>query len=329
MSNRTLSLRRPRAAFTLIELLVVITIITALVGSLGYLVLSAYLIREATRKEDAALAALARDIEQSFDARELSTVNVGVASNPGMVSGGSPTDDLDGSITAATFSTSTAPSYTAITGNEWFARVARARSLSVTAGQAVSKSVQPALYDILFTAGDRPRLLIRGPSEAHQQRYLLISVIGRSDELVLPPYQSSQAWFDDLWNTPWERSDATLPATWTSALSADQAATWNTDSPGKSRLPRLRRVKITQRRDDLVINCLHPTDQVWVAYNTLTNYTPGVTSAPPTNFLAGSGASTISGLLEGRVVRIYVGQTWATAKLVEQTIRGRTVYTAQ
>ena len=313
----------------MIEILIVASIITILLGTLGYRFASSFLIRGATATEDAALANLKVDIENSFEARELSTLNLGVVSNPGMVAGGALTDDLDATITATTFSTSTAPSYGAITGSEWFARIARLRGHAVAVGGAVSKSSQPALYDLLFTASDRPRLLIKGPAEPHQQRYILMSVVGRFDELVLPAYQNTKAWFDDIWDTRWERTDATLPATWTAALTPAQAAAWNIDSPGRSRLPRLRVVRITQRRHDLVVNCLHPTDQVWVAYNTLTTYTPGVTAAPPTAFAAGSGANTVSGVLEGRVVRLWVGATWAGAKPAEQTIRGRTVYTAQ
>ncbi len=329
MSNNLLSPRRPPTAFTLIELMIVVTIGTLLLGALIPPAVSSALIRAQTQREDAALAELKRDIEQSFEMRELGTLNVSAASNPGMVAGGALTDDIDGTATATTFSTSTVPTYASITGNEWFARIARARGISVTAGTAVTKTSQSAIYDILFSAADRARLFIKGPMETTRQRYLLISVVGRTEEVTLPAYGSSQAWFNDIWDTAWDRSDATLPASWTSSLTVEQAANWNADSPGKSRLPRLRVVRLTQRRHDLVVNCLHPTDLVWVAYNTLTTYTPGVTAAPTTVFAAGSGTNTIAGLLEGRVVRLWVGPSWASAKLAEQTIRGRTVYTAQ
>lgn len=329
MSKNLPTQRRPHDAFTLIELLVVVTIATLILGFLIPPAVSSALIRAQTTREDTALADLKKDIEQSFETRELGTINVSAASNPGMVAGGSVTDDIDGTVAVATFSTSTAPAYPSISGNEWFSRIARARGIAVAAGAAVTKTTQSAIYDLLFSAADRPRLLIKAPAETNRQRYLLVSVVGRSDELALPAYVNSQAWFDGIWNTAWDRSDATLPATWTSGLTAAEATNWNADSPGKSRLPRLRVVRITQRRHDLVVNCLHPTDQVWVAYNTLATYTPGVTAAPATLFAAGSGTNTISGLLEGRVVRLWVGSSWANAKLTEQTIRGRTVYTAQ
>lgn len=304
-------------AFTLLELVIVASIITIIAGLTLPVALSGWVIKKQIEKEDSVLAELQREIEASLESRDLDTTNISALSA-----------DIDASAHPTVFSTSTSPSYASITGYEWFSRIARARGYSVTAGQAVSKTSQPGLYDLIATAGDRPRLLVAAPPESDKQRYLLISVIGRDDELVLPPYTGTLAWFNAIWDTPWHRNDAILPATWTSALSAAQVTNWNTDSGGKSRLYRLRVVRITQRRHDVVINCLHPTDSAWVAYNTMANYTPG-SSPIPASFSPASGANTLTGLLAGRVVKIWTGDTWANAKVAEVTVRERSGYAVQ
>ena len=307
-----------RHAFTLIELLAVAAIMTLIAGLLLPSALASFIVRQRIQKEDAILADLKRDIETSFETRDLDTFNLSAFSA-----------DIDASSHPTQFSTSTAPTYPAVTGYEWFARLARIRGFSIVTGHPADKTFQPALYDVLFNDGDRPRLLIAAPAEPDKQRYLLMTVIGRDDELVLPPYQATAAWFNAIWDTPWDRYDSTLPGAWVSALTPAQVTNWNTDTPGKSRLFRLRVVRITQRRHDVVINCLHPTDSAWVAYNTNNNYTPGSTAAPTLTFAPASGANTLSGLLAGRVVKIWVGDSWPNAKGSEVTVRERAGYVVQ
>lgn len=303
-------------AFTLLELVVVAAIITVIVGLTVPAGLSSYLTRSQIAREDAVLAELKRDIETSFEARDL-------AWNVSAVTG-----DVDGSVAPTEFSTSTAPTYASLTGNEWLARVGRARGLSPTIGQPVTVNSQPALYDLITTAGGRSRLLFAAPIEPDKQRYVLVSVIGRDDELVLPAYAPTLAWFAALWDTPWDRIDATLPASWVSALTPAQAQLWQTNTPGKTRLHRLRVVRITQRRHDVVINSLHPTDSAWVAYNTMTAYAPDG-AAPARQLVPASGVTTLSGILAGRAVRIWVGQSWPTATPAEITVRERAGFVVQ
>lgn len=303
-------------AFTLLELVVVAAIVTIVAGLTVPIGLSSYLTRSQIAREDAVLAEMKRDIETSFEARDL-------AWNLSAVAG-----DVDASVAPTEFSQSTAPAYANLTGNEWFARLGRSRGFAVTVAQPVSATSQPALYDLITTATGRSRLFFAAPPEPDKQRYLLVSVVGRDDELVLPAYAATLAWFSAIWDTPWERADATLPATWVSALTPAQVQLWQTSTPGKTRLHRLRVVRITQRRHDLVINCLHPTDSAWVAYNTMTTYVAGG-PAPSRQLAAGSGATTLSGVLAGRVVRIWVGSTWDSATVAEVTVRERAGFVVQ
>ena len=301
-------------AFTLIEILTVAFIATLVVGIILPPSLSSYIIRQRIAKEDAILAQLKATIETSFETRDLDTFNVSAL--PG---------EIDGASHATGFSSSMTPSYATIDGYEWFSRVARARGFSVTPGQAVSKSSQPAIYDLAFNDVDRPRLLLVGPAESNQQRYMLVSCIGRDDELILPAFQNTAQFFNDIWNTPWDRFDATLPASWSSALTAAQVANWTSDTPGKTRLHRLRVVRITQRRFEVVVNSNHPTDSVWVRWN---NDNAQFTLAPSTGNWS-SLSTPIATILAGRILNIYVGDIFSNAKKTEITVRERTVFTSQ
>jgi prepilin-type N-terminal cleavage/methylation domain-containing protein len=133
--------------FTLIEVLAVAFVVTLVAGLLLPPALSSFLIGQRIRREDAILAQLQADIERSFEARDLDTFNVSAL--PG---------EIDAATSPTEFSASVAPAYPAITGREWFAKVARARGFSVAAGQPVNRSSQPALYDLACNDADRPRL---------------------------------------------------------------------------------------------------------------------------------------------------------------------------
>jgi hypothetical protein len=297
-------------AFTLIEVLAVAFIITLVTGLLIPPALSSFIIRQRLQKEDAVLAALAADIEKSFEARDLDTFNVSAL--PG---------EIDFATRPTEFSTSVAPSYPWLTGFEWFAKIGRARGFSVMAGLPVSKTSQPALHHLAFNDSERPRLLFAGPPETARQRYLLLSLIGRDDELVLPPFMPMAEWFNAIWDTPWDRFDAQLPSMLMVGLSWSQVANWNLETEGKSRLYRLRVVRITQRKHEVVVNANHPTDSVWVRWNNDDRqYT----------LLPGSGTWTSPATpLAGRILSLYVGDSFPNAKKSEITVRERTVFTSQ
>lgn len=307
-------MNRKERAFTLVEILTVAFVATMVVGLLVPPALSSFVTRQRIAKEDAILAQLKADIETSFESRDLDLFNLSAV--PGEIS--SP------ATRPTAFSTTTAPVYSAITGTEWFAKIARARGYSVAAGLPVSRTSQPALHDIAFNDVDRPRLVFLDPNyqnDAARIRYMVISVVGRADELVLPPYQPTAAWFNAIWDTPWDRYDSTLPSIWTGSLTAQQVANWNSDTPGKTRLHRLRVVRITQRKHEVTVNANHPTDQVAITWNDgardylLQPDTGAWTSPQP--------------VPAGRVVRISVGDPLFAMKVSEVTVRERLVFTAQ
>ena len=119
-----------RRGFTLVELLAVAAIMTLITGLLLPSALAGFIIRQRIQKEDAILADLKRDLETSFEARDLDTFNVSAFAA-----------DIDPAGHPTEFSGSTTPTYPAVTGYEWFARLARGRGFSVIAGQPVLKKM--------------------------------------------------------------------------------------------------------------------------------------------------------------------------------------------
>jgi hypothetical protein len=113
----------------------------------------------------------------------------------------------------------------------WHARAASRRK----SGAAPTPAVQPELARIAFNSLGNPRLLIAGPVEAGRQRFLLVSLMARSDQLVLPAYESSAAWFDAIWHNDFESRTATPPAYWSGRLTPAQLAAWSRAPPASPR----------------------------------------------------------------------------------------------
>ena len=96
------------------------------------------------------------------------------------------------------FSASTSGIYTTTDNSAWFAKVARLRGLTPQIGTA--PAAQPELARIAFNPLGNSRLLFVAPDEAGRQRFLLVSLVARSEQLALPAYENSAAWFDAIWN---------------------------------------------------------------------------------------------------------------------------------
>lgn len=299
-----------RRAFTLLEILVVLSIIGVLTSY--FLVgLSDSILAGKIKVEDAALATIRADIERSFDSDDYSQVNIAAFSG-----------EVPNTVSATTFNTSPDGTYSAMADTDWYAKVARGRGIGYSTA-APTRTSQPAIGDLLYNDFNRARLLIAGPtSETGHQRFLLISIEARPEQLVLPTYDGA-GWFDAVWNTDWNTKTGQLPSYWTSRLTTAQTSAWNGDSRG-SKLFRLRVVKINVPRFNVTISNTHPTSNGYVYYNGTATTGTLVTVA------AGAGVRVISNILAGRTVTVLTGSTLATAGQTNQfQLRQNTDITVQ
>lgn len=288
-------MRTNQRAFTLVELLVVAGIMLVIL-SFALDGLPEQIVKWNIEAEDKYLEELKRDIERSFESEDFASYNL--ASLAGEV----PTGTL---LTA--FSTSTAPIYASTATNDWFAKIARVRGYGVTAA-APTRTAQPALASLLTNKYERTRLLFVAPPEPDKQRFLLVSLMSTAEQLALPPFDASQAFFDSIWNTEWNTRSANIPAYWATRLPADQVASWNGTGNG-SRLYRLRVVRITLPRFQLNVSNGHAAHNAYLYTNGAPNGAPSYVRGANT----GSAVWPTPGLLGGRVVRVRVGTDEATA----------------
>lgn len=280
-----------RRAFTLIELLGALFI----VGLLAAMMLPGQVRRyldEQMAAEDQMLALMKQDIVRSFDSEDFANLNL--AALPGEIPAG---------ISPTTFSTTVGPSYTGTSASDWFAKLAAIRGTAVTSGPPTAGS-QPILANLIFNSYSRSRLLIAGPNEANQQRFLLISLMARPEQLILPENDGTAAWFNAIWNTVWNTRAGTVPSYWNGRLTAAQTTAWNGDNTG-SNLYRLRVVQIVLPRFTLNISNTHPTANGYLYYQG--SATPLITSN------ANSGVTLSPPILGGRVIRVFKGGSIAAA----------------
>lgn len=272
-----------RRAFTLLEMLVVLAVI-AILFSMALPGIIAQLRDGQVRGEDAILNAMQQDVWRSFDSEDFQNINIAAVAGeiPGTVN---PTNFYGNPD--ATFSSMSAP--------DWFAKLATVRGTSYT---AAAPAAQPAIKAILYNSFNRARLLVAAPPEANQQRFMIISLMARQEQLVMPANDGSLAWFDAIWTTEWNTRSGALPAYWTSHLSAAQAAAWMGNSSTGTNLFLLRVVKITLPRYTLSISNSHPTANGYIYYNENAGL---VTSN------ANSGVTVSPAILAGRVIKVYKG----------------------
>jgi prepilin-type N-terminal cleavage/methylation domain-containing protein len=289
--------------FTLIEILGGLMIAGLLAAIAAPGIFQRY-ISDQAKTEDQTLALIQQDIVRSFDSEDLANTNIASLST-----------DVPTGVPTTNFSTSVAPTYTATSTSDWFAKVAAIRGMAASSAPPDSAH-QPALASIVFNPYSRTRLLFSGPTEANQQRFVLISLMARSEQLVLPANDGTAAWFNALWNTEWNSQYGTAPSYWAGILTPAQLAAWNGDAHG-SNLYRLRVVKIVLPRYVLTVSNTHPTANGYVYYNE--------SGSPLLTSTAGSGVTVSSGILGGRVVRVFKGAAVATATQTNQfTLRENT-----
>ena len=250
---------------------------------------------------------LAATVTASFETTDLTNLNI--AALPGTIgTGDSPT----------IFSASTVAPPATTDNASWFAKVARLRGLTPQVG--LVPDAQPELARIAFNPLGNPRLLFAAPDESGRQRFLLVSLAARSEQLALPGYEASAAWFDALWQHDWESRTALLPALWQSRLTAAQSAAWHQDSGGLTQVHRLivRRIVLPKYR--VTVNNNHPTDQAFVSFNA----TPNAFVAP-----ANSGATGTPEILGGRLVTLNRGPAWPGVEALRFHLRENATVTVQ
>lgn len=292
--------------FSLLEIVLVLFVLGILAATMTPAV------REVVEKgrrdaEAKTLEELERTITASFENTDLSNLNL--AALPGTIGPGD---------SATVFSTSTGGSYATTGATDWFTKVARLRGVTPQVG--TPPAAQPEVARIAFNPLGRTRLLIAGPGETGRQRFLLISLMARSDQLVLPAYEDGAAWFDAIWNHDWESRTAALPAYWGARLTPTQAAAWTAGSAGLTQTHRLCVRRIVLPKFRLTVNNNHPTEQAFVSFNN----TAAAYVAP-----ANSGAGVTPEILGGRLVSIHRGPTAPGVETLRFFLRENATVTVQ
>lgn len=273
--------------FTLLEIVLVLFVFGLLAAAMAPSVRD---IVEKGRRETElrALDEIARTISSSFENSDLTNLNV--AALPGTIGAGD---------TATGFSTSTTPGYTSTATTDWFAKVGRLQGLNPQIGAAAS--LQPELAKIAFNSLGNGRMLFAAPAETGRQRFILVSLMARTDQLTLPGYEANAAWFDALWNTDWDNRTGTPPADWSGKLTAGQLAAWSQGSGGTTQIHKLCVKRIVLPKFRVTVNNNHPSEAAFVTFNN----TPNAFTAA-----ASSGANVTPEILGGRLVIVNRGSAW-------------------
>ena len=301
-------MRTSHRGFSLLEIVLVLFVLGLLAAAVTPS-LREVIERGRAEAEARTLDGLAATIGGTFDATDLTNDNV--AALPGTIGTGD---------TATRFSTSTTATSATTAASDWFAKMARARGLTPQLGAAPTAAAQPALAQIAFNAAGNPRLLFAGPAEAGRQRFLLVSLTARSDQLTLPAYEASAAWFDALWHHDWESRTAQPPAYWSGGLTPAQLAAWSQGGSGLTQVYRLCVRRIVLPKFTVTVNNNHPADSAYVSFN---NTSPACT-APPA-----SGANTTPEILGGRLITIHRGTSLPGVEALRFRLRENATITVQ
>ena len=301
-------LTRVVRGFSLLEVVLVLFVLGILAAALAPSVRD--IVERGQRDAEAkSLDELTAGITASFEQTDLTGLNL--AALPGTIGPGD---------TVTVFSTSTSAAYATTGTNDWFAKLSRLRGITPQIGAAPTPAVQPELARIAFNNLGNPRLLIAGPAEAGRQRFLLVSLMARSDQLVLPAYESSAAWFDAIWQNDFDSRTATPPAHWSGRLTPAQLATWSSGSAGMTQVSRLCVRRIVLPKFRVTVNNNHATEAAFVSFNN----TPNAFSAA-----ANSGANVSPEILGGRLVIINRGAAWPGVEALRFNLRENPTITLQ
>lgn len=294
--------------FSLLEVVLVLFVLGMLAAALAPSMRD--IVERGRRDAEAkSLDELIANITASFEQADLTNLNL--AALPGTIGAGD---------TTTVFSTSTSASYATTGTTDWFAKLGRLRGVTPQIGAAPTPTVQPELARIAFNGLGNSRLLIAGPTEAGRQRFLLVSLMARSDQLVLPAYDSSSAWFDAIWQNDFDSRTATPPAYWSALLTPAQLAAWSAGSAGMTQVSKLCVRRIVLPKFRVTVNNNHPTESAFVSFNN----SPNAFSAP-----ANSGANVSPEILGGRLIIINRGTSWPGVEALRFTLHENPTITLQ
>ncbi len=294
--------------FSLLEIVLVLFIFGILAAAMAPAVRD--VVEKARREaETKYLDELANTITGSFENTDLTNLNL--AALPGTIGA---------SDTATVFSTATGAGYATTAATDWFAKVGRLRGITPQVGVVPSPAAQPELARIAFNPLGNARMLFAAPAEAGRQRFLLVSLMARSEQLALPVYEANAAWFDAIWNHDWESRTAGLPAYWSARLTPAQAAAWTAGTAGLTQAHRLCVRRIVLPKFRITVNNNHPTEQAFVSFN---NTAAAYVAA------ANSGAGVTPEILGGRLVSINRGPTAPGVETLRFYLRENATVTVQ
>jgi type II secretory pathway pseudopilin PulG len=291
------------AAFTLIELAGVCAVIGILLATIAPVV-GFQILQARVGAETSALQNLGAAAQASFESTDLEGTNIAALS--GSVPAG---------VDATNFSPSTSPSYipATVATNDWFVKIARQLGYSMPApsqGSPVA-GVPAQAAAVLFNSSNNTRFMLIGPNnEASQQRFMIVSLIAAPGQLAVPPLPdpanpqdpADLALFNDTWNTNWSAPGASLPPSWTAALSARQVQDWQGAGASGGRLWQLCVQRIVCPIFSITINNTHPTENCYVYYNF-----NGAVSGSSASVPANGGTYVLPGVYSGRLIQAYRG----------------------
>jgi type II secretory pathway pseudopilin PulG len=298
----------------LLMLLIAVAIVGILAGILAP-VLANKLDDAQIRSEAETLKSFRKDFEGTYDATDYTNLNEASVANSGLPVGTVLTTfDVATGIASRIFSPSIV-----VDPAGWVTKLAQKRGVSSYVIGATYSALTGSEYTaIAFNGYMVQRCLIIGPlGESGQQRYLLLSLmVPPYRALVLPSADATQT-FDSIWDQSWESTQAQAPVLWSSLLTANQYALWDTaSSNNRTNASRLLVERIVQPKYTLTLANDSQTDTAWVDIGPAVD---AITAAPNSGTVQGNSIAGFgTGVLAGRQIVVRRGPTAATAYEVQR-----------
>jgi type II secretory pathway pseudopilin PulG len=298
----------------LLMLLIAVAIVGILAGILAP-VLANKLDDAQMRSEAETLRSLRRDFEATYDATDFNDLN-----ESSVAASGLPPGTILTTFDSATAIASRIFSPTIVVDPAgWATKLSQQRGVtSYVAGASYTALTGGQYTAIAFNPYQVQRCLVVGPTgETGQQRYLLLSLmVPPYRALVFPAADATQT-FDSIWDQSWESTQALAPELWSSLLTADQLALWNTASANnRTNASRMVVERIVQPKYSLTLANNSQTDTAWVDIGPAVD---AITAAPNSGtVLSSSLAGFGTGILAGRLIVVRRGPSAASAYEVQR-----------